>query len=166
MRRKPFGELLPSAHAVDREYRLLSALFPLGFPVPEPLGLCDDPDVLGAIFYVMEMAKGRPYADGSFRTSIPRPAGACTSSWSIRSPSCTTWMPTAPVSATSESPAIISSGRSRAGRASIAIPRPTSFLKWSGSSPTFQKRFPSSRAPQSSTATIASTMSSSTATEG
>jgi len=65
LRRKPFGKLLPSAHAVDREYRLLSALYPLGFPVPEPLALCDDPEAIGAIFYVMEMAKGRPYADGS-----------------------------------------------------------------------------------------------------
>jgi aminoglycoside phosphotransferase (APT) family kinase protein len=65
MRRKPFGTLLPSAHAVDREYRLLSALHPLGFPVPQPLALCDDPDVIGAIFYVMEMAKGRPYANGA-----------------------------------------------------------------------------------------------------
>jgi aminoglycoside phosphotransferase (APT) family kinase protein len=65
MRRKPFGKLLPSAHAVDREYRLLSALHPLDFPVPEPLALCDEPEVIGAIFYVMEMAKGRPYADGS-----------------------------------------------------------------------------------------------------
>jgi len=65
MRRKPFGQLLPSAHAVDREYRLLSALHPLGFPVPEPLALCSDPEVIGAIFYIMEMAKGRPYADGA-----------------------------------------------------------------------------------------------------
>jgi aminoglycoside phosphotransferase (APT) family kinase protein len=65
LRRKPFGQLLPSAHAVDREYRLLSALHPLGFPMPEPLALCDDPKVIGALFYVMEMAKGRPYADGA-----------------------------------------------------------------------------------------------------
>jgi aminoglycoside phosphotransferase (APT) family kinase protein len=65
MRRKPFGKLLPSAHAVDREYRLLAALHPLGFPVPEPLAMCDDPDVIGAIFYVMEMAKGRPYPNGA-----------------------------------------------------------------------------------------------------
>ena len=65
LRRKPFGQLLPSAHAVDREYRLLSALSPLDFPVPRPLALCDDADVIGAIFYVMELAKGRPYADGS-----------------------------------------------------------------------------------------------------
>ena len=65
LRRKPFGQLLPSAHAVDREYRLISALHPLGFPVPRPFALCDDPNVIGAIFYVMEMAHGRSYADGA-----------------------------------------------------------------------------------------------------
>jgi len=65
MRRKPFGQLLPSAHAVDREYRLLSALHPLGFPVPRPLALCDDPEVIGSIFYIMELARGRPYANGA-----------------------------------------------------------------------------------------------------
>jgi aminoglycoside phosphotransferase (APT) family kinase protein len=65
LRRKPFGQLLQSAHAVDREYRLLSALSPLGFPVPRPLAMCADPDVIGAIFYVMEKAQGRPEANGS-----------------------------------------------------------------------------------------------------
>jgi aminoglycoside phosphotransferase (APT) family kinase protein len=65
LRRKPFGQLLPSAHAVDREYRLLCALHPLDFPVPKPLALCDNADVIGAIFYVMEFAKGRPYANGA-----------------------------------------------------------------------------------------------------
>jgi aminoglycoside phosphotransferase (APT) family kinase protein len=65
LRRKPFGQLLPSAHAVDREFRLLSALYPLEFPVPAPLALCEDAEVIGAIFYVMEVAKGRPYANGA-----------------------------------------------------------------------------------------------------
>ena len=65
LRRKPFGQLLPSAHAVDREYRLLSALYPLEFPVPRPLAMCSDADVIGAIFYVMDLAKGRPYANGA-----------------------------------------------------------------------------------------------------
>jgi len=65
LRRKPFGQLLPSAHAVDREYRLLSTLHPLGFPVPAPLAMCSDAEVIGAIFYVMELAKGRPYANGA-----------------------------------------------------------------------------------------------------
>jgi aminoglycoside phosphotransferase (APT) family kinase protein len=65
LRRKPFGPLLPSAHALDREYRLLSALHPLEFPVPRPLALCDDTQVIGATFYVMEVAKGRAYANGA-----------------------------------------------------------------------------------------------------
>ena len=65
LRRRPFGKLLPSAHAVEREYRLLSALHPLGFPVPQPLALCSDAQVIGAIFYVMQLAKGRPYANGA-----------------------------------------------------------------------------------------------------
>ena len=65
LRRKPFGELLPSAHAVDREYRLLSALHPLDFPVPQPLALCTDAAVIGSIFYIMDLARGRPYANGA-----------------------------------------------------------------------------------------------------
>lgn len=65
LRRKPAGPLLPSAHAVDREYRLLSALHPLGFPVPRPFALCADPAVIGSIFYVMELAPGRSYANGA-----------------------------------------------------------------------------------------------------
>ena len=65
LRRKPFGELLPSAHAVDREFRLLAALHPLDFPVPRPLALCDDPGVIVSIFYIMDLARGRPYANGA-----------------------------------------------------------------------------------------------------
>jgi aminoglycoside phosphotransferase (APT) family kinase protein len=65
LRRKPFGELLPSAHAVEREYRLLCALHPRGFPVPRPLALCDDPQIIGAVFYLMEEANGRAYANGT-----------------------------------------------------------------------------------------------------
>ena len=65
LRRKPFGPLLPSAHAVDREYRLMAGLHPLGFPVPQPLALCTDESVIGAIFYVMELAKGRSYPNGA-----------------------------------------------------------------------------------------------------
>lgn len=65
LRRKPFGPLLPSAHAVDREFRLLAALSPLEFPVPRPLAMCSDASVIGSIFYIMEYARGRPYADGA-----------------------------------------------------------------------------------------------------
>ena len=71
LRRKPFGALLPSAHAVDREYRLLAALAPLGFPVPRPLALCADPEVIGAIFYVMEEARGHAHANGALPGLAP-----------------------------------------------------------------------------------------------
>jgi aminoglycoside phosphotransferase (APT) family kinase protein len=59
LRRKPPGHLLPSAHAVDREFRVISALYPTGFPVARPYGLCTDEAVIGTMFYVMEMVEGR-----------------------------------------------------------------------------------------------------------
>lgn len=59
MRRKPPGKLLPSAHAVDREYKVISALHPTGFPVARPYGLCVDDEVIGTMFYVMDMVEGR-----------------------------------------------------------------------------------------------------------
>ncbi|WP_034161296.1 phosphotransferase family protein [Sphingomonas sp. ERG5] len=64
LRRKPFGPLLPSAHAVDREYRVIAGLHPTGFPVPRPYGLCEDPEVVGSAFYVMEMVVGRTLWEG------------------------------------------------------------------------------------------------------
>ncbi len=59
MRRKPPGKLLPSAHAVDREYKVITALGTTGFPVPKTYGLCLDEGVIGTIFYVMDMVEGR-----------------------------------------------------------------------------------------------------------
>lgn len=71
LRRKPFGVLLPSAHAVEREYRLIAALSPEGFPVPKPYALCEDPTVIGAAFYVMELVEGRTFWDGALPESPP-----------------------------------------------------------------------------------------------
>ena len=59
MRRKPPGKLLPSAHAVDREYRVISALHDAGFPVPRPYLLCTDEDVAGTVFFIMDFVEGR-----------------------------------------------------------------------------------------------------------
>ncbi len=59
LRRKPPGKLLPSAHAVDREYRVIAALNRLDFPVPRAHALCEDPSVIGTPFYVMECVEGR-----------------------------------------------------------------------------------------------------------
>ena len=61
VRRKPPGVLLKSAHAVDREFRVMRALFETGFPVPEPLALCEDDAVLGTAFYVMRHVEGRVF---------------------------------------------------------------------------------------------------------
>ncbi|WP_010165028.1 phosphotransferase family protein [Sphingomonas sp. PAMC 26617] len=71
VRRKPFGTLLPSAHAVDREYRLISALHPTGFPVPRPFALCEDTAVIGSIFYVMEMVAGRTFWNAALPEAAP-----------------------------------------------------------------------------------------------
>lgn len=65
LRRKPFGALLPSAHAVEREYRIIGALHPTGFPVPKPYALCEDETVIGVKFYVMELVAGRTFWSGS-----------------------------------------------------------------------------------------------------
>ncbi len=59
LRRKPPGALLPSAHAVDREFRILNALVNTAVPVPRPLCYCDDDSVAGTPFYVMEYVDGR-----------------------------------------------------------------------------------------------------------
>jgi aminoglycoside phosphotransferase (APT) family kinase protein len=65
LRRKPPGELLKSAHAVDREFRVLSALAETKVPVARALHLCSDDSVLGAMFYVMEFVEGRVFWDPS-----------------------------------------------------------------------------------------------------
>ena len=71
LRRKPLGKLLPSAHAVDREFKVISGLYPTGYPVARPFGLCQDDSVLGSWFYVMSMVDGRTIWDGSMPGSNP-----------------------------------------------------------------------------------------------
>jgi aminoglycoside phosphotransferase (APT) family kinase protein len=63
LRRKPPGTLLPSAHAVDREFRIMRALAATRVPVPRCLALCEDPSVIGSAFYVMEHVEGRIFRD-------------------------------------------------------------------------------------------------------
>jgi len=63
LRRKPMGKLLPSAHAVDREFRVISALHKQGFPVARTYGLCTDDGVIGSMFYIMSMERGRVFWD-------------------------------------------------------------------------------------------------------
>ena len=63
LRRKPPGVLLASAHAVDREFTVISALHAQGFPVARPYALCTDEAVIGSIFYVMDKVEGRVFWD-------------------------------------------------------------------------------------------------------
>ncbi len=71
LRRKPPGKLLPGAHAVDREYRVIGALRGQGFPVARAFALCTDDSVIGTAFYVMEMVEGRIFWDPSL-AEVPR----------------------------------------------------------------------------------------------
>ncbi|MEY8839411.1 phosphotransferase family protein, partial [Cribrihabitans sp. XS_ASV171] len=63
LRRKPLGPVLPSAHAVDREFRVLEAMKRGGVPVANVRALCQDPDVLGSDFYIMDFVEGRVFWD-------------------------------------------------------------------------------------------------------
>ena len=71
LRRKPPGKLLPSAHAVDREFKVISGLNKVNFPVAKAYALCEDDSVLGTIFYVMDNVEGRILWDLTLPDSQP-----------------------------------------------------------------------------------------------
>jgi aminoglycoside phosphotransferase (APT) family kinase protein len=71
MRRKPPGTLLPSAHAVDREYRVISALAKTDVPVAKSYALCEDESVIGTMFYIMDYVQGRILWDPSLPGMTP-----------------------------------------------------------------------------------------------
>ena len=71
LRRKPPGKTLPGAHAVDREYRVLSALGAQGFPVPRVHALCEDQGVIGTAFYAMDLVPGRIIWEAHFPGLTP-----------------------------------------------------------------------------------------------
>jgi aminoglycoside phosphotransferase (APT) family kinase protein len=71
LRKKPAGTLLPSAHAVDREFRVIRALYGSDVPVARPLCLCTDERILGTMFYVMGYASGRNLWDPTLPGMTP-----------------------------------------------------------------------------------------------
>ena len=71
LRKQPPGPLLPGAHAVDREYRVLAALHPVGLPVPRPVLYHADPAAIGTPFYLMERVEGRIFTDTSLAEVPP-----------------------------------------------------------------------------------------------
>jgi aminoglycoside phosphotransferase (APT) family kinase protein len=71
LRRKPPGKLLKSAHAVDREFRIISALYAADFPVPRPYALCKDDMVIGTMFFIMAFVEGRIFWELDLPDSNP-----------------------------------------------------------------------------------------------
>ena len=71
LRRKPFGVLLPSAHAVDREYKVQAGLYKAGFTVAPQYGLCTDETVVGSWFYIMGLVDGRTIWNGAMPDAAP-----------------------------------------------------------------------------------------------
>ncbi|MBK6630524.1 MAG: phosphotransferase [Betaproteobacteria bacterium] len=76
MRRKPPGKLLPSAHAVDREYRVITALAQTDVPVARSYALCEDDAVIGTAFYIMDYVEGRILWDPTLPGMAPAERGA------------------------------------------------------------------------------------------
>lgn len=76
LRRKPPGKLLKSAHAVDREFRIISALYAEGFPVPRPCLLCEDEEVVGTTFFLMAFVDGRIFWELDLPDLSPGERGA------------------------------------------------------------------------------------------
>ena len=68
LRKQPPGELLPSAHQVDREYKVMDGLWQTDVPVPKMYCLCEDTSVIGTKFYVMEMVEGRLFNETTMPT--------------------------------------------------------------------------------------------------
>ena len=75
LRKKPAGDLLPSAHAVDREFRVMQALQGSGVPVPKMLLYSDDLSLLGTAFYVMPFMQGRVFFDQTLPGMTPQQRG-------------------------------------------------------------------------------------------
>jgi aminoglycoside phosphotransferase (APT) family kinase protein len=75
LRRRPPGKLQPSAHAIDREYRVISALHAIGFPVPEPQIYCDIESVIGSTFYIVEYLEGRVFWNAELPGVAPEERG-------------------------------------------------------------------------------------------
>ena len=88
LRKKPPGDLLPSAHAVDREFRVISGLQESDVPVPVPHLLCEDASVIGQMFYVMSDVPGRIITTREMPGCAPMNGGGSMRTWSGCSPAC------------------------------------------------------------------------------
>ena len=95
LRRKPPGKLLPSAHAVDREHRIISALSAQDFPVAEPVLYCADESIVGTPFFVMAHVDGRVFWEPQMPASNPAERAAVYDAMNATSRGCTAFDPAA-----------------------------------------------------------------------
>ena len=132
LRRKPPGKLLPSAHAVDREFRVIGALHAQGFPVAAPLVYCDDADVAGTPFYLMAHVDGRVIWEPHMPGAAPAERAAVYDAMNATLARLHSFDPRgARACATSAAARTTSRARSSAGRSSTAPPRPKGSRRWS-----------------------------------
>ena len=76
LRKKPPGKLLPGAHQIEREYRIMKALANTKVPVPKVYALCEDENILGRAFYVMDYVEGRVFSDDKLPSMKPQERAA------------------------------------------------------------------------------------------
>ena len=130
LRKKPPGAILPSAHAVEREYAAMSALRGGAAPVPNARLLCEDPAVIGTPFYVMDYIDGRVLTDLRL-TAIPLPERAAYYlAWPTVLPRCTGSIGAPSDWSGSGAPKPISRARLAAGPSSILRPTPRQTPTW------------------------------------
>lgn len=132
LRRQPFGKLLPSAHAVDREYAAMTGLYPTGFPVPRTYGLCEDPEVIGSKFFVMSMADGRSLWNGALPGLTPDQRRAHYHALIDTMAELHLNDPQAIGMGDYGKPTDYCARRSPAGPSSTSSPRPSTCPRWSG----------------------------------
>jgi aminoglycoside phosphotransferase (APT) family kinase protein len=132
LRRKPPGKLLPSAHAVDREFRVISALHAQGFPVAAPVLYCDDPGIAGTPFYLMAHVEGRVIWEPHMPSAEAAERAAVYDAMNATVARCIRSIPPRSGFPTSAAATITSRVRSSAGRNSTAPRRRRRSRKWSG----------------------------------
>lgn len=133
LRKAPNGELLPGAHRVDREYRVMDALAGSGVPVPEMVRLEEDKNLLGAPFYLMERLHGQVFHESTLPDHTPRHDWPSMTTRLGFWPTFTVWMSLRKGSRITVARVPSSADRSTGGPNSGSFPKPGKFRKLTSS---------------------------------
>lgn len=132
LRKKPPGKLLPSAHQVEREYRVFAALKDSAVPVPAVRGLCNDDGVIGTAFFVMDYVTGRVFRDLGLPGVAPAERAAIYDQMNAVLPRCTGWIGRRRAWRISAGPATTTFARSTAGPSSTSPRGRKRSPRWTG----------------------------------